>query len=107
MTEPAPRSERDAEMRRRERAAAPDAVARTLTIRAQEIVSLRANTSRAVEALEGHLTPDEKTTILAAVDRAGAAPAAALAVLHTSLDDLESAARVIAAAMLRSIEIPR
>jgi hypothetical protein len=50
-------------------------------IRAQDIMTLRANTLKAVEALEDRLTPEEKATILAAADRASAAPVGALALL--------------------------
>jgi len=68
----------------------------------RQLDGLVTNTMRSVQALEGKLTPDEQTRILAAMERAKKARTEAdLEELKTRLAEMEKAASLIGQAMLR------
>ncbi|HYU41122.1 MAG TPA: molecular chaperone DnaK [Vicinamibacteria bacterium] len=68
----------------------------------RQLDGLVTNTMRSVQALEGKLTPDEQTRILAAMERAKKARTEAdLQELKTRLAEMEKAASLIGQAMLR------
>jgi molecular chaperone DnaK len=68
----------------------------------RQLEGLVSNTMRSVQALEGKLTSDEQSRILAAMDRAKKArPDSALDDLKSRLAEMERAASLIGQAMLR------